>query len=275
MKIVHRLGRRTTGGRIIARSGYGPIGLAVLSLAIADCRREPAADARQDGANAANVAAPQFPASAFPSPDRPVASIVSPTWDDEAARDRVREADTVMALLGITSGMRVADIGAGSGYYTVRLSPRVGPAGRVYAEDIMPEYLRGLAKRVAAAKLSNVETLLGTADHPRLAPASIDRALLVHMYHEIQQPYALMYNLFASLRSGARVGIVDVDRATRSHGTPPAQLRCEMSAAGYRQIAFHPLRVGYLAVFAPEKRSSPDDVRAALARPEFPATQCQ
>ena len=267
--------RAATFGRFIAKKWRGLTALAILAPAIAGCRREPAAAARQDRAQVTEAVAPQYPASAFPSPNRPVASIVSPKWDDEGARDRVREADTVMALLGITSGMGVADIGAGSGYYTVRLSPRVGPAGRVYAEDIMPEYLRALANRVAAANLSNVQTVLGAADHPRLPPASIDRALFVHMYHEIQQPYALMYNLYPSLRSGAVVGVVDVDRPTRSHGTPPAQLRCEMSATGFRQIAFHALRVGYLAVFTPLTRNAPDDVRTALARPGFKPDQCQ
>jgi len=273
-------------------------GIALAALALFACRREPApvvtANDAQDsppsvstassGATsrraasrpppAAPAAAPVLPANAFPKPDRRVASIISPAWDDEDARDRAGEADTVMSLLGIGPGSTVADIGAGSGYYTVRAAARVGPRGRVYAEDIVANYVRDLRVRIAKAGLTNVETVLGLAHDPRLPVASVDRALLVHMYHEIEQPYALMYNLFPALRSGSRVGVVDVDRPTGSHGTPPALLKCEMAAAGYNQVAFHPLAVGYLAVFTAMKQSSPDDVRRATARPEFRERRC-
>ena len=88
------------------------------------------------------------PADAFPSPDRPVADIVSPIWHDEKERDVAGEPRQLVRLLGIKSGMTVADIGAGSGYYVVRLSPIVGPHGHVIAEDVVPEYLRGLRRRV-------------------------------------------------------------------------------------------------------------------------------
>lgn len=253
--------------------------VAVLTLwtGSAGCRREPAPTVENGAAGATPIpaaAAPSLPAAAFPKPDRPVASIVSATWDNEDARDRVGEADTVMALLGISTGMGIADIGAGSGYYTVRLSPRVGTAGRVFAEDIMPNYVRDLTKRIEKEKLANVRVILGSSDNPRLPPASVDRALFVHMYHEIDQPYALLYNLHPSLKPGASVGIVDVDRPTSSHGTPPAQLKCEMAAAGYDQTAFHTLAVGYLAVFKPFKQSSPEEVRAAIGSSRFRQRRC-
>jgi hypothetical protein len=150
----------------------------------------------------------------------------------------------------------------------------------------MPAYVADLRKRIErdsinarrrgndGTTLSNVEIILGTPDNPRLPRASVDRALLVHMYHEITQPYALLYNLFPALKPGARVGVVDVDRPTSSHGTPPALLKCEMSAAGYDQIEFHRLAVGYLAVFAPVKQSSPGEVRAAISKPNFIQRRC-
>src|SRR6266487_2945858 len=94
------------------------------------------------------MAQPGVPAAAFPKPDRPVADIVSPIWHDEKERDDADEPGQVVRLLGIKSGMTVADIGAGSGYYVVRLSPIVGPRGRVIAQDVVPEYLRGLRSRV-------------------------------------------------------------------------------------------------------------------------------
>src|SRR5262249_53214170 len=154
------------------------------------------------------------PAVAFPNPDRPVADIVSSIWHNEKVRDAAGEPRQVVRLLGIKSGMTVADIGAGSGYYVVRLSPIVGPHGRVIAEDVVPEYLRGLRRRVRDLGLQNVAIALGEPHDPRLPADSLDVAILVHMYHEIAQPYALLYNLIPALKSGARVGIVDAFRPT-------------------------------------------------------------
>ncbi len=193
------------------------------------------------------------PAVVFPNPDRPVANIVSPIWHDERERDAAGEPRQLVRLLGIKSGMTVADIGAGSGYYVVRLSPIVGPRGRIVAEDVVPEYLRELSRRVRALGLRNVAISPGEPHDPRLPPDSLDIAILVHMYHEIAQPYALLYNLVPALKSGARVGIVDAYGPTSEHGTPPSLLRCELAAVGYRQISFDRL-VGsdaYLAVFVP------------------------
>ncbi len=194
-----------------------------------------------------------IPADRFPKPARPVASIISDRWSSEDTREHAGEAAAVMQLLDIHPGMAVADIGAGSGYYTVRLSRRVGPAGHVQAEDVMPDYLASLQRRVKTEGLGNVTFALGEAHDPRLPPASVDVALLVHMYHEIDQPFGLLVNLLPALRPGARVAILDANRPTLQHGTPPALLECELRAVGYRQLAFHPLENGatYLAVFAP------------------------
>ena len=177
------------------------------------------------------------PAGAFPNPDRPVADIVSPIWRDEKQRDAAGEPHQLVRLLGIKSGMTVADVGAGSGYYVVRLSPIVGPHGHVIAEDVVPEYLRGLRRRVRALRLQNVTISLGEPHDPRLPPDSLDIVILVHMYHEIAQPYALLYNLVPALKPGARVGIVDAFRPTSEHGTPPSLLRCELAAVRYSEIS--------------------------------------
>ena len=207
-------------------------------------------------------------ASAFPAPSRPVADVVTDTWSSEDARDRAGEADTVMKLLGVRAGMRVADVGAGSGYYTVRLSPRVGPEGRVVAQDIMPRYLERLRERVRRDSLRNVAFALGDPHDPRLPPESADLVLLVHMYHEVEQPYAFLHNLRPALREGGRVAVIDLPRPTNRHGTPPDLLRCEMAATGYRETAYHDLGAesGYLAVFEPAGRAvRPADVRACPA----------
>lgn len=194
-----------------------------------------------------------IPANRFPKPARPVASIISDRWATEDTREHVGEAAAVMQLLDIHPGMAVADIGAGAGYYTVRLARRVGPSGRVLAEDVMPDYLAGLQRRVTTEGLANVTLTQGESFDPRLPASSVDVALLVHMYHEIDQPYGLLVNLLPALRPGARVAILDANRPTLQHGTPPALLECELRAVGYRQVGFHPLENGatYLAVFAP------------------------
>ncbi|HET9175282.1 MAG TPA: methyltransferase domain-containing protein [Pseudolabrys sp.] len=199
------------------------------------------------------LAGPGTPAAAFPKPDRPVADIVSPIWHDEKERDRAGEPRQLVRLLGIKSGMTVADIGAGSGYYVVRLSPIVGPHGLIIAQDVVPEYLRRLHGRVRKLGLQNVVISRGEPHDPRLAADSLDIAILVHMYHEITQPYGLLYNLVPALRPGARVGILDAYKPTSEHGTPPDLLRCELAAVGYREISFHRLTGSdaYLAVFAP------------------------
>jgi SAM-dependent methyltransferase len=217
---------------------------------------------------AQNFMAPSgAPAGAFPKPERPVADIVSPIWRSEEERDAAGEPRQLVQLLGIEPGMTVADIGAGSGYYVVRLAPIVGPNGRIIAEDVVPEYLRSLRNRVRDLGLHNVTISLGEPHDPRLPAHSLDTAILVHMYHEIAQPYGLLYNLAPALKPGARVGIVDAIGPTSEHGTPPSLLRCELAAVGYREIGFHPLTGSnaYLAIFAPpsdESRTRPDAIIA-------------
>ena len=194
-----------------------------------------------------------LPANRFPPPARQVAPIISDRWASEDQRERAGESTRVMDFLHIQPGMAVADIGAGSGYYVERLSRRVGPTGRVLAEDVVPEYLAALQRRVVQSGLQNVAIGLGDAHDPRLPPASVDVALLVHMYHEIQQPFGLMVNLLPALRPGARVAIIDTIRVTQEHGTPPALLDCELNAVGYRRVDTLPMEGGleYLAVFEP------------------------
>lgn len=209
-------------------------------------------------------------ADGFPAPDRQVADIVSPIWASGPDRDAVDESGQIVRAMGIRSGMAVADIGAGSGYHTIRLSPVVGPTGRVYAQDVMPNYLADLRADIARRGLTNVTVVQGTPDDPKLPPNSVDAAILIHMYHEIENPYALLYNLVPALKPGARVGIEDLDRPTQNHGTPPALLQCELAAVGYRQVSFRRLEggIGYLAIFeapALDKRPAPAAIKACSA----------
>lgn len=199
------------------------------------------------------LAPPGAAAGAFPAPDRPVAGIISPIWATEDERRSADETGQVFRQLRIGPGMRVADIGAGSGYYTMQLSRAVGPTGEVIAQDITPDYLAKLRKRVRDARLGNVKVGLGEAHDPRLPARSMDAAVLIHMYHEIAQPYALLFNLAAAMKPESLVGVVDLDRPTGEHGTPPDLLRCEFAAVGYREVSLQVLKggVGYLAVFKP------------------------
>jgi ubiquinone/menaquinone biosynthesis C-methylase UbiE len=201
----------------------------------------------------------------FPEADRPVATIVSSRWSTEEARDRLNEADEVMNRAGIKEGMTVADIGAGEGYYTIRLGQRVGKKGRVLAEDIVPEVRDGLARRVARERLDNVSVVLGLPADPRLPEASFDRIFMVHMYHEIESPYEFLWRMRPSLRPGGQVIVVDADRPTQNHGTPPELLKCEFAAVGYRFVASQqmPSAGGYLAIFeAGGERPEPRTIKA-------------
>jgi ubiquinone/menaquinone biosynthesis C-methylase UbiE len=201
----------------------------------------------------------------FPAADRPVATIVSARWSTEEARDRLNEAGQVMNLAGIRPGMTVADIGAGEGYYTIRLAQRVGKDGRVVAEDIVPEVRDALATRVVRERLDNVSVRLGLPADPRLPEASFDRVLMVHMYHEIESPYEFLWRLRPSLTAEGQVIVVDADRPTEHHGTPPELLKCEFAAVGYALVSMRPMPSagGYIAIFeADGERPEPGTIKA-------------
>ncbi len=221
---------------------------AALSAAVSACSA-----AAPDAAPPAAPAAPGLAAERFPKPARPVAGIVSDQWASEDSRERAGEAAKVMDLLGVRPGMAVADIGAGAGYYVGRLSRRVGPGGRVFAQDVERKYLDRLRQRVSRERLGNVSAVLGDPHDPRLPPRSVDLALLVHMYHEVAQPFGLLANLAPAMKPGGRVAILDVDGPIQAHGTPRALLSCELAAVGYREAAWHWIegRSVYLAVFEP------------------------
>ena len=211
------------------------------------------------------------PAQSFPSIGRPVADIVSPARSQEKKRDANDESGQIVRLLGIKPGMTVGDIGAGSGYHAIRLARVVGRSGIVIAQDVKREYLELLTGHISRQDIQNVRLALGEPHDPRLPPGSLDAAILVHMYHEVAQPYAFLYNLAPALKAGARVGIVDLDKPTREHGTPPDLLRCELSAVGYREVGVHRLTgdAGYLAIFeAPSavRRKQPGDIIPCRAK---------
>lgn len=195
----------------------------------------------------------------FPKPDRPVSGKGTYQVSTETQRDNRGEARTVMDLAEIENGMTVADIGAGNGYYTVRLADRVGADGRVLAQDIDGDALAGLGRRIEREGLENVSILRGDAADPKLPVNSFDRIFMVHMYHEIEQPYEFLWRMWPALRKGGEVVVVDIDRPTDQHGIDPLLLSCEFERVGYELVEFKdaPELLGYYAQF-----------KAAASRPE-------
>jgi SAM-dependent methyltransferase len=151
-------------------------------------------------------------------------------------RDRRLQINRVMDILGVQSGKSVADIGAGSGWFTVRAARRVGH-GTVYAVDINPEAIRYINDRAAKEKLPNVKTILDKPDDPMLPQASVDAVLLLKTYHEVAEPVALLRNLKAALRAGAKLGIIDRNGNGEDHGIDGDVVIREAGEAGYRLAA--------------------------------------
>jgi len=155
---------------------------------------------------------------------------------DSHGRDKRLQINRVMDILGVTSGKSVADIGAGSGWFTVRAAERVGQGGIVYAVDINPESIRYIADRARKEQLRNVKTILGKADDPLLPAASVDSVLLLKTYHEVAEPVALLQKLRAALRPGAKVGIIDRNGNGEDHGVGRDIVLHEAAQAGYRLL---------------------------------------
>ncbi|WP_260706844.1 class I SAM-dependent methyltransferase [Edaphobacter flagellatus] len=159
-------------------------------------------------------------------------------------RDQKLQVDRVMDLLGITAGKNVADIGAGSGWFTVRASKRVGPTGAVLAEDINPLAIEYIGKRVNKENLTNVRTVLGQPTNPMLPPTSVDAVLLLKVYHEIAQPIDFMRKLRLALHPGAKVGIIDKNGEAGNHGVNHEIVEREMAEAGYKLSATYDFTKG-------------------------------
>ncbi len=201
----------------------------------------------------------------FPKPDRPVSAIGATEFSTEVQRDELGEAKAVMDLAKIGEGTTVADIGAGEGYYTIRLAERVGAKGRVLAVDIDKGAIQRLGQRVERERLDNVSIKPGLPEDPRLPEKSFDRVFMIHMYHEVADPYAFLWHMRPGLKPGGQVIVVDVDRPTDKHGIPPALLFCEMGAVGFRLVQFvrKPELTGYYAQFeATGQRPEPSAIKS-------------
>ncbi len=176
---------------------------------------------------------------------------------DSPGRGQRLQISRVMDILGITAGKSVADIGAGSGWFTVRAAKRVGGTGLVYAVDINPEAIRYIAKRGEKEKLQNIKMILSKPNDPRLPPNSVDAVLLLKTYHEVAHPVELLRNLRPALRPGAKVGVIDRNGNGEDHGVGSDVVIREAQQAGYRlsgQYDFvRPDKMDYFLVFTAGK----------------------
>ncbi|WP_086617189.1 class I SAM-dependent methyltransferase [Erythrobacter tepidarius] len=207
-------------------------------------------------------------AEAFPKPDRPVAKVVSNQFATEDTRDERNEAQVVMDLADIRTGMTVADIGAGEGYYTVRLAERVGSDGRVLAQDISREALERLGRRVERERLENISIKLGEPADPQLPPDSFDRIFMVHMYHEVTDPYAFLWRMWPALNAEGQIIVVESESPVGQHGLPHRLLFCEFEAVGYVLVEYieRPDIKGYFARFQRgAKRTEPHAIKPCNA----------
>ena len=171
-------------------------------------------------------------------------------------RDAWQRPDQVMDRLLIAEGSAVADLGAGGGWFTMRLAARVGPNGIVYAEDVQPQMIEAISKRIVRAQLRNVKTILGTQSDARL-PAPVDAALIVDAYHEMEQPVAILGNVVRRLKPKGRIGIVEFKKDGWGPGGPmdermdPERIVHDAEAAGLQLLSRETfLRYQYMLVFA-------------------------
>jgi len=169
----------------------------------------------------------------------PVMGYQGAAWLERSERLQEEEPDLAISILKIPKGAAVADIGAGSGYMTIRLSDRVGPAGTVFATDVQPQMIEILRRRLAAKHITNVTLVQGAVDDPRLPPASVDLELMVDVYHELSEPQAMLRGLRAALKPGGRLVLLEYRKEDRSipikpeHKMSVAEAKLEVEHEGF------------------------------------------
>jgi predicted methyltransferase len=169
----------------------------------------------------------------------PVMGYQGAGWLERSERDQEEEPTVALNVLKIAKGASVADIGAGSGYFTEMLAARVGPEGRVFANDVQPQMLEILARRLAVRNIANVTLVQGTIDDPKLSPASVDLALMVDVYHELSQPQTMLRHLKAALKPGGRLVLLEYRKEDPTipirpeHKMSVAEAKMEVEAEGF------------------------------------------
>ena len=169
----------------------------------------------------------------------PVMGYQGADWLERSERDEEEAPDIALNVLKIPKGASVADIGAGSGFITERLSARVGPTGRVFANDLQPQMLQILGRRLAQRNITNVTLVQGTIDDPKLDAASVDLEIMVDVYHELSQPQAMLRRLRAALKPGGRLVLLEYRKEDPTipikfeHKMSVAEAKMELEAEGF------------------------------------------
>jgi SAM-dependent methyltransferase len=169
----------------------------------------------------------------------PVMGYQGADWLERTERDEEEAPDVALRVLNIPKGASVADIGAGSGYITEKLAARVGSTGMVFANDVQPQMLEMLARRLEKKRISNVTLVQGTIDDPKLAPASVDLELMVDVYHEFSRPQAMLQHLREALKPGGRLVLLEYRKEDPTipirpeHKMSVAEARMEVEAEGF------------------------------------------
>ena len=169
----------------------------------------------------------------------PVMGYQGADWLERAEREDEEAPDVALNVLKIAKGSAVADIGAGSGYITEKLAARVGPSGRVFANDVQPQMLDLLARRLARRKIANVTLVQGDIDDPRLADASVDLEIMVDVYHEFSRPQAMLRHLRDALKPGGRLVLLEYRKEDPTipirpeHKMSVAEAKLEVEAEGF------------------------------------------
>jgi len=176
----------------------------------------------------------------------PVMGFGGADWLERSEREIEEMPDVALKAIGIKPGMTVADVGAGSGYFSVRLARLVGPAGKVYAVDIQPEMLRLLRRRLDKAQILNIETVLGAENDPKLPPKSLDLILMVDVYHEFAQPQRMLAKLGEALKDSGRLVLLEYRKEDPwvpirpEHKMSVAEAKLELEHEGYVLEAVKP-----------------------------------
>ena len=195
------------------------------------------------------VTIPAWGQAEHPKSGRKIASVMGwggADWLERSERELEEMPDTAIDAIGVKPGMTVADVGAGSGYFTVRLSRRVGPTGKVMAEDIQPEMLRLLKKRLDSENFTNVETVLGTETDPKLPAGQLDLILMVDVYHEFSQPQRMLRKIRESLKDDGRLVLLEYRKEDPwvpirpEHKMSVAEAKLEVEDEGFSLEAVKP-----------------------------------
>ncbi len=176
----------------------------------------------------------------------PVISVAGADWLERSGRDEEQRPDEIVRTMALKNGDVVADLGAGTGYFTRRLAKAVAPSGLVYAVDIQPEMLSILKSNVEKAGIRNVTPVLGASDDPKLPPGSLDWVLLVDVYHELQQPKATLARVREALKKAGKVALVEYRlegttalHVREEHRMSTKQVLAEWEPAGFRLVKLY------------------------------------